>query len=169
MQHPNNTHKFTLAMALAGSVAVLSACGGMDPPSSGTGGTGGTGGSGTNNLTVSSAGANAINGTYSLSTTSDGSAGGTSTLNVVSLKNGKGAELRIYYNPTTKAYTNIQFSSSDTKSIFCMAGEPLVPCPSAAITFDTTAKKAVFTAAKFITNGLTTKDTEAVLDGTVTW
>jgi hypothetical protein len=106
------------------------------------------------------------NGNFSLPNALENAAGGVSTAKRVTFTDGTPATrtLTLYYQPATGALENISYESPQ-KNFSCFVGEPIVPCPTAQITFSASGKSILFGSAVFKAGSTV----NGVLDGLLKW
>lgn len=110
------------------------------------------------------------NGNFSLPNGAVAPAGGTSTLTRVEFTDATPPTrtLRLYYETSTGALTNIQYEAPRPAASFgCRFGDAAAPCPSTGITFSASGKSVSLDLAKF--EGGIPRTTNGILEGYLTW
>jgi hypothetical protein len=163
------TSRLVPLTAMFCAAALLSGCGGGgdSTPASAPAAAPAAGG---NTLIVSASTPASGNGSFSLPIAKETPAGGTSTAKRVEFTDATPATrtLRLYYEPSTGALTNIQYDApSPAASFFCIYGDPIYQCPAAKITFSATGKSILLDLAKFESGS--PKVTNGILEGYLTW
>lgn len=152
------------------ATAMLSACGGGDSTPAAAAPAAAPAATGGNILIVSASSPTPGNGNFSLPIAKETAAGGTSTAKRVEFTDATPATrtLRLYYEPSTGALTNIQYDAPNpAASFFCIYGDPIYPCPATKVTFSAAGKSILFDLAKFESGS--PKVTNGILEGYLTW